>query len=53
VMGQGEREARREASIRALGAIGRITNETDTDEVWEQVLRNLGFDSAAGRQFAS
>ena len=44
VMGQGEREARRDASIRALGAIGRIADETDTDEVWERMAG--GFEGA-------
>lgn len=44
VMDQVERKARQDASIRALGVIGRITNETDTDEVWERVAR--GFEGA-------
>ncbi len=36
VMGEPEKEARRAAAIRALGAVGRITDETDTDEVWRE-----------------
>ena len=36
VMDGQEKEARRSAAVRALGAVGRITDETDTDEVWRE-----------------
>jgi hypothetical protein len=36
-----ERTARRDAAIRALAAIGQITDETDTDEHWADVFRVL------------
>ncbi len=36
-----ERAARRDAAIRALAAIGEITDETDTDERWDDVSRGL------------
>jgi hypothetical protein len=36
-----ERVARRDAAIRALAAIGQITDETDTEERWADVFRGL------------
>ncbi len=42
VMSDEERAARRGAAIRALGAIGGITDETDTEAVWDEVSRSLG-----------
>ena len=36
-----ERSARRDAALRALEAIHQITDETDTDEVWEKVYRGI------------
>jgi hypothetical protein len=36
-----EWEARRNAAIRALRAIGDITDETDTDAIWDEVFRGL------------
>jgi hypothetical protein len=36
-----ERAARRAAAIRAIKAIGRITDETDTDERWREVYRGI------------
>jgi hypothetical protein len=41
VMSDEEQAARRIASIRALAAIGSITGENDTDEVWAEVFRGL------------
>jgi hypothetical protein len=31
----------RNAGIRALRAVGDITDETDTDEIWDEVFRGL------------
>lgn len=45
LMSDDEREARRDAALRALSAIGKITDETDTDEVWAEVFRGLEGDS--------
>ncbi len=39
VMSDDERAARRDAAIRALAVVGKITDETDTDEVWAEVFR--------------
>jgi hypothetical protein len=36
-----ERAARRAAAIRAIKAIRRITDETDTDELWREVYRGI------------
>jgi hypothetical protein len=36
-----ERAARRAAAIRAIKAIGQIPDETETDEGWEEVYRNI------------
>jgi hypothetical protein len=41
LMSDEEHEARRDAAIRAMAAIGGITDETDTDEVWAEVFRGL------------
>jgi hypothetical protein len=41
LMSDEERAARRDAAIRALAAVGGITDETDTDEVWAEVFRGL------------
>lgn len=40
-MSDEEWEARRQASRRALKVIAEITDETDTDEVWNDVIRGL------------
>ena len=39
-----ERAARRSASLRATRAISQITDETDTDEIWQEVYRNIDED---------
>ena len=44
-MSDAEQEARRDTSIRALAAIASITDETDTDEIWDEVFRGLERDS--------
>ncbi len=36
-----EREARRAAAIRAIKAIGQIEDETETDEGWKEIYRNI------------
>ena len=41
VMTDEEWQARRDAAIRALRALGDITDETDTDETWDEVFRSL------------
>jgi hypothetical protein len=41
VMTDEEWEARSAAAIRALRAIEEITDETDTDEIWDEVFRGL------------
>jgi hypothetical protein len=41
VMTDEEWGARRNAAIRALRAVGDITDETDTDEIWDEVFRGL------------
>ena len=41
VMGDDEWEARRAAAVRALEAVAGIADETDTDEVWDEVFRGL------------
>ncbi len=45
LMSDEEHQARRDAAIRALAAIAKITDETDTDEVWDEVFRGLQRDS--------
>lgn len=40
-MSDEELAARRDAAMRALAAISSITDETDTDEVWDEVFRGL------------
>jgi hypothetical protein len=40
-MSDEERAARRDAAIRMLDAIGRITDDTDTDELWEEGMRDI------------
>jgi hypothetical protein len=45
VMSDAEQAARRDAAIRTLAAIAKITDETDTDEVWDEVFRGLERDS--------
>jgi hypothetical protein len=41
LMNDEERAARRDAAIRALAAIGQITDDTDTDERWADAFRGL------------
>ena len=41
LMSDEERAVRRDAAMRALAAVGAITDETDNDEVWANVLRGL------------
>ena len=41
IMTDEEWDARRDAAIRALRAIGEITDETDTDAIWDDVFRGL------------
>ena len=41
VMTDEEQAARRDAIIRTLRVIGDITDETDTDEIWDEVFRGL------------
>jgi hypothetical protein len=41
LMSDEERAARRDAAMRALVAVGDITDETDNDEVWAEVFRGL------------
>jgi hypothetical protein len=41
VMTDEEQAARRDAIIRTLRVIGDITDETDTDEIWDEVFRSL------------
>ena len=36
-----ESKARRAATIRAIDAIARITDETDTEELWVQGMRDI------------
>ena len=36
-----ERKARAEAAVRALKAIEKITDESDTEETWAEVFRDL------------
>ncbi len=40
-MSEDERAARRLAAIRAIKALSQMTDETDSDEIWEQVYRNI------------
>ena len=40
-MSDEEWEARRDASIRMLKVIAKITGESDSDEIWDEILRNL------------
>ena len=41
VMTDEEQAARRDAILRMLRVIGDITDETDTDEIWDEVFRGL------------
>lgn len=41
-------KAHAEELNRALDDLALITDETDTDEVWDEVFRNLGVDTATG-----
>ena len=41
VMDDAERAARREAGIRALKATPLMVDETDTDEVWDEIFASL------------
>jgi hypothetical protein len=45
LMSDEEIAARRDAAIRALATIANITDETDTDEVWDEVFRRLERDA--------
>ena len=38
-----------EKGNRALAALAEMTDETDTDQLWDEVLRNLGVDPTTGR----
>ena len=40
-MSDEERAARRDAAIRAIKALSRMTDETDDDALWEEVYRNI------------
>lgn len=40
-MSEEERAARRSAKLRAIKAIRQITDETDTDELWQEVYRGI------------
>lgn len=40
-MSEEERAARRSAALRAIKAISQITDETDTDEIWQEMMRDL------------
>ena len=40
-MSDEERAARRSAALRATKAIAQITDETDTDELWEEGMRDI------------
>jgi hypothetical protein len=41
IMTDEEWEARRNAALRALRAVGDITDETDTNAIWDEVFRGL------------
>jgi hypothetical protein len=41
VMSDEEWEARRDAALRVLRAVGEITDETDTDAIWDDDFRGL------------
>jgi len=45
-----ERKARSEAAIRALNAIGKITDETDTDENWGEFFRGIDANRPLGQK---
>ena len=45
-----ERRARSEALVRALDEIAAITDETDTDEMWEAFKRGLDEDRLSDRK---
>ncbi len=47
-MTEEQRRARFEEGSRLLANLANITDETDTDEIWDEVLRNLGVDPATG-----
>lgn len=42
-----------EQGHRAIESLSEITDGTDTDELWDEVLRNLGVDPATGRGLGS
>jgi hypothetical protein len=48
-----ERRARIEEGNRMLDELADMTDETDTPELWDEVLRNLGVDPATGRGLSS
>ncbi len=48
-----QRRSRIEEGNRALDELAEMTDETDTPELWDEVLRNLGVDPATGRGLAS
>jgi hypothetical protein len=48
-----ERLARVEAGNRMLDELAEMTDETDTPELWDEVLRNLGVDPITGRGLSS
>jgi hypothetical protein len=48
-----ERLARVEEGNRMLDELAEMTDETDTPELWDEVLRNLGVDPATGRGLSS
>jgi hypothetical protein len=40
-MSDAEQEARRDAAVRAIDAVSRITNETDTEELWREGMSDI------------
>ncbi len=42
-----------EEGNRMLDELAEMTDETDTPELWDEVLRNLGVDPATGRGLSS
>ncbi len=50
-------EEERAANVRrwdeTVAAMDAIRDETDTDEIWDEILRNLGVDPATGRGLGS
>jgi hypothetical protein len=43
-----ERQARVRRWEETVRRLATMTDETDTDEIWDEVLRNLGVDPATG-----